>query len=81
MVLFLLMNLFTGGTASLGGFFKFAATGIFTPPTPSDLLPSGNVQSGGNQGPAVINQNTFLIINDEQATELQAILNRAEFNA
>ncbi len=78
--IYLLMNLFTGGTASLGGFFKFAAAGVFTPPTPSDLLPSIN-SGGGNQGPAVINQNTFLIINDEQATELQSILNRAQFNA
>ena len=75
---FLLMNLFTGGTASLTGargFFNFAATGNFIPPAPS--INSG----GGNQGPAVINQNTFLIINDEQATELQSILNRAQFNA
>ncbi len=75
---FLLMNLFTGGTASLTGargFFNFVATGNFIPPTPS--INSG----GGNQGPAVINQNTFLIINDEQATELQSILNRAQFNA
>ncbi len=71
--IYLLMNLFTGGTASLGGFFKFAGTGNFIPPTP-------NIQSNP-QGPAVINQNTFLIINDEQATELQSILNRAQFNA
>lgn len=31
---YLLMNLFTGGTASIGGFFKFAGTGNFRPSTP-----------------------------------------------
>lgn len=62
---YLLMNLFTGGTATIGSFFNFAATGNFIPPTPSGLLPS--VQSSTNQGMTMVFPNATFIGSDEQA--------------
>lgn len=77
---YLLMNLFTGGAASVGGFFNFATTGSLPIPRPSDAI--GRVSSGGNT--TNINLNiTNLIGTDETAVrdQLLPLINQAIINA
>ena len=75
---FLFMNLFTGGTATLGGFFNFAATGNFPmPPLAKQLVPNDQPNT------TVIFQNAVFVGTDEMAIRdtLIPLIDQARANA